>query len=899
MDSTDAGPTSAPVPDGGRPDGLTDAGPTSAPVPDGGRPDGLLNAGPTSAPVPDGCPDGLTDAGPISAPGPGTYVLGIRHHGPGSARAVAAELDRIAPDAILIEGPADASDLIASVVAEGMSPPVALLGYAADDPSSAAFWPFAVFSPEWQAMTWAVRNHVPVEFCDLPAAVTLAARDEDAGATGVGDDVLIPVAEAGGDAGTPLIPEAEAGGDAGTPLIPEAEATKERGSRGVRRDENPDATTEDETTAEHLARTDPIALLAEAAGYDDPERWWDDVVETRSEQGIFEAIAEAMTVLRDEVGDHSPDAARDERREAYMRQVLRKTLKRTGVHKVAVICGAWHVPALRGKLPPATADSRILKGMKKTRTRLAWVPWTHSRLSFASGYAAGVVSPGWYHHLFTADPDTVVAGWFTGAAQRLRAQDLPVSSAHIIESVRLAQTLATMRGRQLAGLAELDEATLAVLCEGDRTLADLVHREVVMGERLGSVPEDSPVVPLQADLTSTVKSLRLKQSPAAKEVVLDLRKPNDLAKSILLHRLSVLGIDWGQPLEITGTGTFKEGWLLTWRPELVIEVVLASVWGTTVSAAANAKIGDRAAAATQLSQITELLEQTLLADAADALGPVLAALHARAAVDHDVDQLMAALPAIGRTQRYGDVRGTDVTALGAVARSLLLRVCTGLPAAVTGLNDEAAQSITERIGAVHETVALLAAVNNTAVNNTAGDNTAGDNTAGQGSTDRQRWYDVLRSIADRTDVNGVLVGRITRLLTDADVFDSAEAARRLGLALSRGATPVEKARWIEGFLGDSGLLLIHDPVLLPMIDSWLAGLDETAFVDALPLLRRTFGPFDAPVRRGIAEQLARSGPGEQPVGVAAAHSLFDPELAGPAVAALARILGDTPVGSTR
>ncbi|MFZ2240053.1 MAG: DUF5682 family protein, partial [Gordonia amarae] len=554
---------------------------------------------------------------------PDVHVLGIRHHGPGSARAVVAELDRIAPDAVLIEGPADASDLIESVVAEGMTPPVALLGYAADDPSSAAFWPFAVFSPEWQAMTWAVRNYVPVEFCDLPAAVTLAAK------TAAAEPPEATLATPDADTGDP------------TTVIPEAEVTKEQGSRGVRRPENPDDTTPQDTTpdqkdtAEHLARTDPIALLAEAAGYDDPERWWDDVVETRSEEGVFEAIAEAMTVLRKEVGNHDPDAARDVRREAYMRQVLRKTLKRDGVQKVAVICGAWHVPALHGKLPPAAADSRILKGMKKTRTKLAWVPWTHSRLSFESGYAAGVVSPGWYHHLFTADPDTVVAGWFTGAAQRLRAQDLPVSSAHIIESVRLAQTLATMRGRQLAGLAELDEATLAVLCEGDRTLADLVHREVVMGERLGSVPEDSPVVPLQADLTSTVKSLRLKQSPVAKEVVLDLRKPNDLAKSILLHRLSVLEIDWGQPLEITGTGTFKEGWLLTWRPELVIAVVLASVWGTTVSAAANAKIGDRAAAATQLSEITGLLEQTLLADAADALGPVLRALHARAAVDHD------------------------------------------------------------------------------------------------------------------------------------------------------------------------------------------------------------------------------------------------------------------------
>ena len=41
-----------------------------------------------------------------------TTVLGIRHHGPGSARSVLAELDRLKPDAVLIEGPSDATSLI-------------------------------------------------------------------------------------------------------------------------------------------------------------------------------------------------------------------------------------------------------------------------------------------------------------------------------------------------------------------------------------------------------------------------------------------------------------------------------------------------------------------------------------------------------------------------------------------------------------------------------------------------------------------------------------------------------------------------------------------------------------------------------------------------------------------
>ncbi len=48
---------------------------------------------------------------------------------------------------------------------------------------------------------------------------------------------------------------------------------------------------------------DPIGQLAAAAGYDDPERWWEDVVEARAESrepkgAVFAAIGEAMAELR-------------------------------------------------------------------------------------------------------------------------------------------------------------------------------------------------------------------------------------------------------------------------------------------------------------------------------------------------------------------------------------------------------------------------------------------------------------------------------------------------------------------------------------------------------------------------------------------------------------------------
>ena len=101
-------------------------------------------------------------------------VYGVRHHGPGSARSVRAALADQRPDIVLIEGPPEADGLVPLAADPQMRPPVALLGYVPGEARQAAFWPFAVFSPEWQAIRYALAADVPVRFCDLPAAHQLA-----------------------------------------------------------------------------------------------------------------------------------------------------------------------------------------------------------------------------------------------------------------------------------------------------------------------------------------------------------------------------------------------------------------------------------------------------------------------------------------------------------------------------------------------------------------------------------------------------------------------------------------------------------------------------------------------------------------------------------------------------
>ena len=761
----------------------------------------------------------------------GITVYGVRHHGPGSARSVRAALAGQRPDVVLIEGPPEADELAGLAADPDMRPPVALLGYVPGEPRLAAFWPFAVFSPEWQAIRYALGAGIPVRFCDLPAAHQLAMADRE--------------------------------------------------PRGP--------------------RADPVAELAAAAGYDDPERWWEDAVEhVPGPSAVFDAIAEAVGLLR---AEHDQPGRRDAIREAYMRKTLRNAIK-AGYRRIAVVCGAWHVPALRS-LPPAAADDRLLRGLPKAKaTTLTWVPWTYGRLSYTSGYGAGIRSPGWYDHLFSSGGHPVER-WLAKAAAVLRDEGIPVSSAHVIESARLAETLAALRGRPLAGLEEVTEAARAVLCEGSDVLTGLIQRRLAVSERLGAVPAATPMVPLQRDLHDAQRRLRLRPEVAPHDYDLDLRKPNDLARSHLLHRLALLGVNWGapQPGRTRNIGTFRESWQLAWRPELDLALIEASTWGSTVAAAAEQRARALAAGSAALDELTALVERCLLADLGDALPEVLAAVRDRAALDTDVTHLMAALPALVRAARYGDVRGTDPGRLGEVAVEMITRICAGLPGAVASLDDAAERAMRDRIDAVHSATGLLA-----------------------DHASRVRWLDALAVLVSggrppQTPPLGeaalppepplagasrppeppwpparrcppLISGRLTRLLLDAGRIMPADAQIRMSRELSAGAPAAAAAGWAEGFLAGSGLLLLHDDKLLGLADGWLAGLSADAFASVLPALRRTFGGFAPPERRAIGERAGRlDGSGRPPARTSPGDDDLDTERAAVAVRAVAAILG--------
>lgn len=702
-------------------------------------------------------------------------ILGIRHHGAGSAQYVAEVLKKLKPDLILVEGPPEMEAMARWIGDKALKPPVAVLCYDQERTEQAAFYPFAVYSPEWVAIQYANAKKIPFRMMDLPLA-TLWQMERD-----------------------------------GT----------------------------FQPTTEASVLKSPLTHFAEAAGYEDSDLWWEDHFENRylpkEADAHFEAVMLTMQTLRD-AGLPSHLELENVYREAYMAQCIRQAQQEM-YQNIVVVCGAWHAPALLNLEASESQHQEILQKLPKSKIKVdaSWVPWTNERLTWWSGYGAGIASPGWYSHLWEHPKDTTGVQWLSGVARLFRSKKVDVSTAHVIESTRLAESLAALRDRPRAGLLEFNEATIAVMCMGEAIQMELLKRELIVGKDIGKVPKDLPKLPLHADFEHNIEKLRLPQPEGKKLLELDLRKDLDLKRSIFFFQLQVLEVQWAQQTGVRSRGTFKEGWELKWRPEIVIQIVDKGIWGNTIEEAASKFLISKADQSNAITDLAEYIRQAIPAELFVAIDHLLLKINELSAVVADIQQLMASIGPLSHVSRYGNVRGTDLQAIAKVVESMLIRVCVGLPTACYGMDEQSAQSMFKLIRSVHDAVRLI----------------ENPDLVGQ-------WQQVLQTLATKEGTPAIIRGCTSRLLFDAQVVSQQETTTQFGLALSNGNQAMESAAWLEGFLSGSGTILLFDPHLWNLLYRWMAELEDDVFNHMLPILRRTFAQFPTAERKQIGEK-ARQG----------------------------------------
>ncbi|MFB9463805.1 DUF5682 family protein [Streptomyces cinereospinus] len=754
------------------------------------------------------------DAALAALTGPAApYLVGVRHHAPSLAAAVPALLDAAEPDVLLVELPAEMQEWLPWLGHEETRAPVALAAAPADGSGGTgpAFYPFADFSPELAAVRWAARHGVPVVACDLPLADRAWGEARRAAGEQVGGPGLATALRAG---------------------------------------------------------------LTGRPGDD----LWDRLVEATAPGSPPEALRRAALLtgwaLREDAAASGGVPELDLRRERWMRSRLAEATARG--ERAAVVVGAFHAPALvrwaadtaaaadpsrcpapadtaaaadpwparqgtaasPGASPGATAGTATAAEARRSGWTTSLIPYTYALLDERSGYPAGIRDPEWQDMVLRAAGDpAALQEALTRAAVRVCAalRDLghPSGPADAREISRLASDLARLRGLPAAGRGELVEAVQTVLAQGEpygrgRAVARAMER-VLVGTRGGRPAPQAPRSGLTPAVEAEVARLGLPGPAAggrapARDLRLDpLRSDLDRRRELLLRRLTVCGVPYGEVREVVGAGgaeALTSRWEVRWTPATEAMLTAAGVRGVTPAQAAEGVLRERRRR--ELDEGGPTAAQALegLERAAECGLPVLA--------DERLDDVAAVLPQAGTL--------TELLA----GLALLDRLRAGH---VPGL--DAAPDRADRAASVAE---LLTSAAVRQVDGLTGSEEVADAHA-------------LLELAHRADLAGGvrLADALARLSADGSpLMRGAAGAVRVLLGQEDARVLGDRvASWIDGATDPgsrtaltarlSGLLTAAGPLLEaaePALEPLLARVSELPdreFLDRLPALR---GGFD-------------------------------------------------------
>ena len=729
--------------------------------------------------------------------------FGIRHLSPAGAWHLRRLLEERRPKLILVEGPSDFDGLMGEIAGPETKPPIAVMAFTKESPIRTVLYPFAEYSPEYQAICWAKENRVPCRFIDLPTGVFLgisACREQQM--------------------------EREAGNG------------EEQGNKNLA----------DQPDQEGLSSERVYRLLDETAGPGGHENFWEHAMEHSLESGSYERGAAAFgRQLRELTMGRDADWPETLVREAYMRKQIEDAVSEGyAPEEIVVVTGAYHVDGLSGETPGMTEEE--IKGLPYLDCNVTLMPYTYYRLSSRSGYGAGNQAPGYYGMLWQAycegDRNMAVYRYLTRISSWQRDHGFIVSSAEAIEAVRLAKALASLHGYETPSLRDLKDAAVTCMGHGSFSEIALASADAEIGSVVGSLPQGVSRTSLQDDFYRQLKDLRMEKykSDIASTLELDLREKlnvksqeaalRDLNRSFFLHRLRVLDVKFGTGKK-TGqdNATWAEAWDIRWSPEVEIELVEAALKGDTVAQAASFTLKERAQEADGICLASQVIEEAFYCGMPQMVSYATEVLQKLAVDSAALEELAAAGEKLSVAMRFGSIRRLDASPLTPVLEQMFLRFCLLLTSACT-CDDQGAGHVMESMDRINSLCLH------------------------HDFLDGERWIRLLSELASRDDINTRISGFAAAILMERGLMEEEELGREVHRRLSKGIPAELGAGWFAGLSKKNRYALIARLNLWRELSEYLDTLDDEEFKRALLFLRRAFADFTAREKFDIAENLA-------------------------------------------
>lgn len=706
--------------------------------------------------------------------------FGIRHLSPAGAYYLKGFLDEKRPKLVLVEGPSDFGDMLSDMVRGETKPPIAVLAYTKEAPVRTVLYPFAEYSPEYQAIWWCHEHHVECRFMDLPSETFLA--------------------------------------------IPECGMQEAEGEE---------------------ARVSVYEQLDQKSGEDGHDTFWERVMEQAGSMEAYHVGANNFGAnIRSLTEGKENDWAETVLREAYMRQQIRKAVD-AGMEPqdIVVVTGSYHVEGLKS-WQDADED---LSGMPKVEANHTLMPYSYYRLSTRAGYGAGNKAPAYYALLWEGlnkgEPMYAVYSYLIRLAKYQREKGNPVSSASVIEAVRLAMSLAQLRGGTIASLRDLRDAAETCIGEGSVSNIILATADTEIGTAIGALPDGVSRTSIQEDFYRQLKDLKLEKyrDITAQDLMLDLRENRrvsseksafiDLHRSFFLHRLRVIKVSFAQQQAVSqDNATWSEHWVVRWTPEAEIELVESALKGDTIDGAASFAMKERVENAGNMGDIALVIEDACCCGMEKAVSYATAALQRMAVDAASVEDLAKTAQRLSVVVQYGNIRRIDAKPLEPILQQLFYRACLILEQAC--VCDDAASKV------------IITAMEQLNSAELAHD-----------FLDNAEWIKVLDNISERDDLNTKLSGFAAAILLERGSMDTQQLRTEVSRRLSKGIPADLGAGWFEGLAMKNRYALIARLSLWESLNDYLDTLDDEEFKRALVFLRRAFADFSAAEKDQIAENL--------------------------------------------
>lgn len=721
----------------------------------------------------------------------GVNFFGIRHLSPAGAFYLRKFLDEVRPQTVLIEAPSDFEDTSADIVRAETKPPFAILAYTTHAPVRTILYPFAEYSPEYQAILWCKKNGAEFRFMDLPSEVFLALYEKKLTEESNDDEKAAPDQNAG----------------------------EER----------------------KLSVYDKLDILS---GEDSHDTFWERTLEHCADE---KAYREGANLFGEKIREFSEKKESDLEeitlREAHMRGCIRETVG-NGVppEKIVVVTGAYHVEGLK-----SWESAEKSPKMPSTDCAHTLMPYSYYRLSTRSGYGAGNRAPAYYELIWESfkrgDISYTANAYLSKIAEAHRSGGNAASSAQIIEAVRLAESLAAMRGGASPVLRDLRDAAETCIGEGSFAAISVAAADTEIGTKIGALPEGVSRTGIQDDFYRQLKELKLEKyrTVTAQDLRLDLRENLrvnggksaflDLNRSFFLHKLRVLGISFAQLLESNQeNATWSEGWVICWTPESEIQLVEAALTGDTVELAASFTIKESVERAANMSDVADAVEDAFMCGMPTAASYAVSALQAMAVDAASFEELAKTAFRLSSIVTYGDIRKADSAPLIPILQQIYYRACLILTGSCV-CDDNASHAISDAMNRLNS-VELA-----------------------QDFLETESWLGALAETARRDDLNTRLSGFAAAILLERGKMTNDELKTEVSRRLSKGVPADLGAGWFEGLTLKNRYGLIARLSLWESLDEYIKSLDDEEFKRALVFLRRAFADFSSAEKDSIAENL--------------------------------------------